>query len=253
MKLDYYRYGQPQRHLEDVVNLLYGLQGDVDLEMIEREVEARGLQEPWAAADLRWREVPVERSSGSKESRRTKEARRVIDGPPGVRRSSLCAQTALPGERDPKTSGARHRLAVDGRRRGTRRDGFLILGRRARLVPVHGYRRPWTAVQAIHGRLNVDRAPPSRVAISAARCGVPAPPAPPDARRWRPGAGAGRPLRRSGGRPPPPRRAARRSAPPAPARRRSSRRRCRAGRWRDHRCPGRTPRENPRRTGPGVD
>jgi hypothetical protein len=57
MKLDYYRYGQPQRHLEDIVNLLYGLQDDLDLGMVEREVEARGLQEPWAAAKMRWKEV----------------------------------------------------------------------------------------------------------------------------------------------------------------------------------------------------
>lgn len=57
MKMEYYKFGQPQRHLEDIVNLLYGLGGAVDLQMIEREVEERGLQEPWAAVQLRWKEV----------------------------------------------------------------------------------------------------------------------------------------------------------------------------------------------------
>lgn len=57
MKLDYWQYGQTQRHLEDIVNLLYGLGGAVDFQMIEREVEQRGLQEPWAAVQLRWKEA----------------------------------------------------------------------------------------------------------------------------------------------------------------------------------------------------
>jgi hypothetical protein len=57
MKLEYWRYGQTQRHLEDIVNLLYGLEGDVDFSMIEPEVQKRGLQEPWAAVQLRWKEV----------------------------------------------------------------------------------------------------------------------------------------------------------------------------------------------------
>jgi hypothetical protein len=57
MKLDYFQYGQTQRHLEDIVNLLYGVGGAVDFQMIEREVEQRGLQEPWAAVQLRWKEV----------------------------------------------------------------------------------------------------------------------------------------------------------------------------------------------------
>ena len=57
MKMEYYKFGQTQRHLEDIVSLLYGLGGAVDIQMIEREVEQRGLQEPWAAVQLRWKEV----------------------------------------------------------------------------------------------------------------------------------------------------------------------------------------------------
>lgn len=57
MKLTYYQYGQTERHLEDIVNLLYGLLGDVDLEWIEREVVARGLEAPWSAVKLRWEEA----------------------------------------------------------------------------------------------------------------------------------------------------------------------------------------------------
>lgn len=57
MKMIYYQYGQTQRHLEDIVNLLYGLRGKVDFEWIEGEVDRRGLQAPWAAVQLRWREV----------------------------------------------------------------------------------------------------------------------------------------------------------------------------------------------------
>ena len=67
MKLDYYQYGQPQRHLEDIVSLLYGLRGDVDFEMIEREVAARGLQEPWSAAKLRWEEVVAAKKAAERE------------------------------------------------------------------------------------------------------------------------------------------------------------------------------------------
>lgn len=57
MKLEYWKYGQPERHLEDIVNLLYGLSGDVDFEMIERETERRNLREPWQAVCLRWKEA----------------------------------------------------------------------------------------------------------------------------------------------------------------------------------------------------
>lgn len=57
MKLEYWKYGQPERHLEDIVSLLYGLNGDVDFEMIERETEERDLREPWQAVCLRWREA----------------------------------------------------------------------------------------------------------------------------------------------------------------------------------------------------
>lgn len=57
MKLTYYQYGQTERHLEDIVNLLYGLSGDVNLEWIEGEVVRRGLEAPWSAVKLRWREA----------------------------------------------------------------------------------------------------------------------------------------------------------------------------------------------------
>lgn len=66
MKLQYYMYGQTQRHLEDVVNLLYGLRGEVDLEWIDTEVRRRGLEDPWAAVQLRWREAKAA-SEASKE------------------------------------------------------------------------------------------------------------------------------------------------------------------------------------------
>jgi hypothetical protein len=69
MKLDYYQYGQPQRHLEDIVSLLYGLRGDVDFEMIEREVAGRGLQEPWSAAKLRWQEVVTAKLAAAERER----------------------------------------------------------------------------------------------------------------------------------------------------------------------------------------
>ncbi|HEX2078493.1 MAG TPA: hypothetical protein VHG08_12315 [Longimicrobium sp.] len=57
MNLEYWKYGQPERHLEDIVNLLYGLNGDVDFDLIERETQKRDLREPWQAACLRWREA----------------------------------------------------------------------------------------------------------------------------------------------------------------------------------------------------
>lgn len=57
MKLSYYQYGQTERHLEDIVNLLYGLNGNVDWEWIEGEVVVRGLEAPWSAVQLRWREA----------------------------------------------------------------------------------------------------------------------------------------------------------------------------------------------------
>jgi hypothetical protein len=57
MKMTYYQYGQTERHLEDIVNLLYGLQGNIDLEWIDGEVAERGLQAPWEAVQLRWREA----------------------------------------------------------------------------------------------------------------------------------------------------------------------------------------------------
>lgn len=57
MKLTYYQYGQTERHLEDIVNLLYGLRGNVDFAWIEGEVAQRGLEAPWSAVMLRWREV----------------------------------------------------------------------------------------------------------------------------------------------------------------------------------------------------
>jgi hypothetical protein len=66
MKLMYYQYGQPDRHLEDIVNLLYGLGGNVDLAWIVSEVDRRGLQDPWAAVMLRWNEARAA-SEASKE------------------------------------------------------------------------------------------------------------------------------------------------------------------------------------------
>lgn len=59
MKLMYYQYGQPERHLEDIVNLLYGMRGNVDFEWIDGEVAKRGLEAPWSAVQLRWRETRV--------------------------------------------------------------------------------------------------------------------------------------------------------------------------------------------------
>lgn len=61
MKLRYYMYGQTQRHLEDIVNVLYGLRGNVDFEWITAEASRRGLQEPWEAVQLRWREARAAR------------------------------------------------------------------------------------------------------------------------------------------------------------------------------------------------
>ena len=57
MKLTYYQYGQTERHLEDIVNLLYGLRGNVDFESIDAEIVRRGLEAPWSAVQLRWREA----------------------------------------------------------------------------------------------------------------------------------------------------------------------------------------------------
>jgi hypothetical protein len=57
MKLRYYMYGQTQRHLEDIVNVLYGLRGNVDFGWITAEASRRGLQEPWEAVQMRWRET----------------------------------------------------------------------------------------------------------------------------------------------------------------------------------------------------
>lgn len=67
MKLEYWTYGQTQRHLEDIVNLLYGLSGDVDFDRIEPEVVKRGLQEPWAAVQLRWKEAVAAKNAATRE------------------------------------------------------------------------------------------------------------------------------------------------------------------------------------------
>jgi hypothetical protein len=63
MKLRYYMYGQPERHLEDIVNVLYGLGGKVDLDWITAEASDRGLQDPWEAVQLRWREAVAKRDA----------------------------------------------------------------------------------------------------------------------------------------------------------------------------------------------
>jgi hypothetical protein len=57
MKLTYWKFGQTERHLEDIVNLLYGLRGEVDFDWLDAEVSRRGLQDPWKAVQLRWREA----------------------------------------------------------------------------------------------------------------------------------------------------------------------------------------------------
>jgi hypothetical protein len=66
MKLTYFQYGQTQRHLEDIVNLLYGLRGNVDFAWIEGEVARRRLEAPWSAVQLRWREVRVASEAANK-------------------------------------------------------------------------------------------------------------------------------------------------------------------------------------------
>lgn len=65
MKLMYYQFGQPDRHLEDIVNLLYARRGHLDLEWVEAEAKRRNLEDPWKAAVLRWKEA-VAASEASK-------------------------------------------------------------------------------------------------------------------------------------------------------------------------------------------